>query len=109
MVVTDLFEITMEEKSNGPGSVVHLNFFDIFQMHTLEKQREELDSYLTDLAAQIGTDVSESDRQGMQMVQQIIQQLYPHILEGKLDLSDTFIIEIAQDTANDSGHLRGNA
>ena len=32
MVVGDLFEITMEEKPNGLGNVVHLNFSEIFQI-----------------------------------------------------------------------------
>jgi hypothetical protein len=104
-----MLEMTLEEKPNGPGSIVHLDFSGNFQMHTVEKMKEELDSYLADLAAQIGTDVSDSEKQGMQMVQQIIQQLYPHILKEELDLSDTFIIEIADEAANDSGRLKGNA
>ena len=45
----------------------------------------------------------------MLIVQQIMQQLYTQILEGKLDLSDTFIIEKGQKAANESKHLTGNA
>ena len=38
-------------------------------MNIMEKQKEELDNYLADLAVHIGTDVSDSERQGMLMVQ----------------------------------------
>ena len=43
------------------------------------------------------------------MVQQIMPQLYTHILQGKLGLSDISIIEIGQVAANDSKHFTGNA
>ena len=46
--------------------------------------------------------------EGMLMVQQTMEQLYPHIVAGEIDLDETMIIAIVQDSGINFDHFTGN-
>jgi len=44
----------------------------------------------------------------MLMVQQVMEQLYPHIVAGEIDLDETMIIDIVQDSGINFDHFTSN-
>ena len=71
-------------------------------------------SYVDKPEARLGTPVScremkDRERMGMLMAQQIMEQLYLHIVEREIDLDETLIIDIIQDSGINFDHFTGNA
>ncbi|HEC26880.1 MAG TPA: hypothetical protein ENI67_05665 [Gammaproteobacteria bacterium] len=108
MDINGPINLAIEEKSDGTGSAIHLSFTDIFRLLDLDKQKNVLDNYLDDLRKNIDIEMKERERQGMLMVQQVVEQLYPHIVAGEIDLDETMIIDIVQDSGINFNHFTGN-
>jgi len=109
MDINGPINLAMEEKSDGMGSAIHLSFTDVFRLLDQDKQKNVLDSYLADLRKSIDVEMKERERQGMLMVQQVMEQLYPHIVTGEIDLDDTIVVDIVQDSGINFEHFTGNA
>ncbi len=109
MEISGPINLAVEEKSDGTGSAIHLRFTDVFRLLNLNKQKGVLDSYLVNLRKSIDVEMKERERQGMLMVQQIVEQLYPHIVKGEIDLDEIIIIDIVQDSGINFNHFTGNA
>jgi len=109
MDINGPINLAMEEKADGLGRAIHLSFTDVFRLLDLDKQKSVLDSYLADLRKSIDVEMKERERQGMLMVQQIMEQLYPHIVTGEIDLNETMIIDIVQDSGINFNHFTGNS
>ena len=82
------------------GWELQMNFTDDFKSADLEQQGQIFAAYLADLAREInGGDADDANRAGMLIVQQIGEQLLPHIQAGEIALEETMIVEIGREQA----------
>lgn len=97
MEITGPLKIGVMETPDRPGWELHIDFRPEFRSLPLAQQGEAFRAYISGLAADIST-LAEDDRnrQGMLMVQQIAEQLLPHVESGDLALGETIVVEIAQ-------------
>ncbi|HBE93447.1 MAG TPA: hypothetical protein DDW55_13370 [Gammaproteobacteria bacterium] len=94
MDIKGIITLEFAEKEDGIGSEIHLGFTDVFRMQSVEQQKNMLDNYLASLGSAIKIEMDDRERQGMLMIQQIMEQLYPHIIAGEMDLDEVLIIEV---------------
>jgi len=97
MEINGPLKIGVVETGGDNGWELHIDFRPDFRALPLAGQSEAFRTYLTELASGIA-ELAESDRnrQGMLMVQQIAEQLLPHVEQGDLALNETIVVEIAQ-------------
>jgi len=82
------------------GWELQMNFTDDFKSADLEQQGKVFAAYLADLAQEInGREADDANRAGMLIVQQIGEQLLPHIQAGEIALEETMIVEIGREQA----------
>jgi hypothetical protein len=83
------------EKLEGPGRELHIGFREDFRRLPLAAQGETFRDYLAELSAAVYT-LAEDDpnRPGILLIQQIAEQLLPHVEAGELSLGDTIVVEI---------------
>lgn len=88
-------KIGVVEPSPEGNYELHIDFVEDFRKASLEHQREQFRAYLAELheASQAGTEDQRS-LQGLLLVQQICEQLAPHIDSGDLALADTLVVEV---------------
>jgi hypothetical protein len=74
---------------------LHIDFAEHFKAATLDQQGEQFRSYLEDLGAalQDGT-LDGPNAQGVLLIQQICEQLRPHIEAGEVALGETLVVEV---------------
>ncbi len=91
------FKISVLDDPNQSGWELHLDFSTAFRALEQDRQGEQFAEYLRTLGNAISErDDSDKDFSGMLIVQQIAEQLHPHIVSGEIPLSETLVIEIAQ-------------
>jgi len=97
MEINGPLKIGVLETPDRQGWELHLDFRPEFRALALTAQASTFRGYLGDLAIGVVA-LAEDDRnrQGMLLVQQIAEQLLPHVENGDLDLSETIVVEIAQ-------------
>ena len=78
-------------------------------MLDLDQQKKVLDGYLADLRKSIDAEMKDRERQGMLRVQQIMEQLYPHIVAGEIDLDEIMISDIVQGSGINFNHFTVSA
>lgn len=90
-------KIGVLETAGQAGWELHIDFRPEFRGLRLDEQGRAFRRYLTELASGIAA-LAESDRnrQGMMLVQQIAEQLLPHVEAGELALNETIVVEISQ-------------
>ncbi|MEN8175790.1 MAG: transcriptional regulator [Pseudomonadota bacterium] len=90
-------KIGVLETPGDAGWELHIDFRPEFRDLTLHDQSARFRGYLTSLVADLNS-VSEGDRdyQGILLIQQIAEQLLPHVESGDLALNETIVVEIAQ-------------
>ena len=82
------------------GWELQMKFTDDFKSADLEQQGRIFAAYLGELAREInGQDADDANRAGMLIVQQIGEQLLPHIQAGEIALEETMIVEIGREQA----------
>jgi hypothetical protein len=82
------------------GWELQMNFSDDFKSADLERQGQIFAAYLADLVQEINARGEEDgDRAGMLIVQQIGEQLLPHIQAGEMALEETMMVEIGREQA----------
>lgn len=97
MEIDGPIKIGVLETPDRQGWELHLDFRPEFRALSLQDQAAGFRVYLQELAAGVATlDEADRNRQGMLLVQQIAEQLWPHVEAGDLDLSETIVVEIAQ-------------
>lgn len=98
MLIEGPLKITIAEPDDGQGKILVIGFQQDFQTLDLSGQSRQFRAYLAELneniAALDGTD--ERNRAGMLIVQQIAEQLFPHIESGDLALEQTMTVQIRQ-------------
>ncbi|MCU7851449.1 MAG: transcriptional regulator [Candidatus Thiodiazotropha sp. (ex Monitilora ramsayi)] len=103
MLIEGPLKIGVLDDPEQPGRELHIDFTTEFQMLGQQDQSEAFTRYLGDLQQGI-VSLPEDDpnRAGMLVVQQITEQLLPHVANGELELSDTIIVEMGRDHSSDS-------
>ena len=97
MEINGPLKIGVVETPGQAGWELHIDIRPEFRNLPLHDQGAAFRSYLTDLAAGLSALAAEDrNRQGMLLVQQIAEQLLPHIESGELALNETIVVEIAQ-------------
>lgn len=100
MLIEGPIRVSVAENPDGQGWVLILAFKSEFQSLDVVSQADEFKDYLDSLNAGIAAITAEDDpnRPGMLIIQQIVEQLMPHIAAGELELSESIIIQIQQNS-----------
>ncbi|MCK5360296.1 MAG: hypothetical protein KAJ95_06690 [Gammaproteobacteria bacterium] len=99
----------MEKNPNGLVTAIHISFTGIFRLLNTEKKKQVLEGYLAELTRNIEAEMNDQERQGMLLVQQLVEQLLPPILAGEIDLDETTVIEVEQEHSIYIKDISGNA
>ncbi|MEN8177078.1 MAG: transcriptional regulator [Pseudomonadota bacterium] len=103
MLIEGPLKIGVLDQADQPGRELHIDFTSEFQMLELQSQANEFQDYLKELEKSISTlPDDDPNRAGMLVVQQIAEQLSPHIRNGDLELDETIIVEMGRDHSSDS-------
>ncbi len=100
MLIEGPLRISVAEATDGQGWVLVLAFKPEFQALDLPAQGEQFKQYLQGLNGDIETVAADDDhnRAGMLIIQQIVEQLLPHVEAGDLDVAESIIIQIQQNS-----------
>ncbi|MCU7926037.1 MAG: transcriptional regulator [Candidatus Thiodiazotropha sp. (ex Dulcina madagascariensis)] len=103
MLIEGPLKIGVLDDPGQPGRELHIDFTPEFQALEQARQAETFLQYLQTLQHDI-TVLPETDpnRAGMLIVQQIAEQLMPHLASGDLEMRETIIVEMGRDHASDS-------
>jgi hypothetical protein len=103
MLIEGPLKIGVLDDPEQPGRELHVDFTPEFQALGPEAQSQGFAEYLLTLQKSI-IDLPEADpnRAGMLIVQQIAEQLMPHLATGDLELAETIIVEMGRDHASNS-------
>jgi hypothetical protein len=96
-------KIGVLDEPEQPGRELHISFTQEFQSLEPSSQASSFGDYLQLLGRNIETlPQSDPNRAGMLIVQQVAEQLLPHLQIGDLEISETIIVEMGRDYASDS-------
>jgi hypothetical protein len=100
MLIEGPIKFTVNQGDSNQGYELYLSFELSFQQQPLGQQADSFRHYLMTLNEALSGDVTldERNRQGILMVQQIVEQLLPHVEVGELDLAETINIHIRPDS-----------
>lgn len=98
MLIEGPLKIAIAEPEDGLGKVLVIGFQPEFQSSDLVTQVSQFRAYLAELKGHIESPqtIDERNRAGMLIVQQIAEQLLPHIESGDLALDETMTVQIRQ-------------
>ncbi|MDJ0806321.1 MAG: transcriptional regulator [Gammaproteobacteria bacterium] len=103
MLIEGPLKIGVLDQPDQPGRELHIDFTNEFQQLEQQSQARAFADYLLSLAKNIAALPEEDpNRAGMLIVQQISEQLSPHIQSGDLELDETIIVEMGRDYSSDS-------
>ncbi len=85
------------DMDDGIGKEITLGFTEQFRSKDKDEQKRLLDSYMLEIAEGLKLETDERELQGLVIIRDIMQQLYPHIISGKLDLDDELVIDVVPD------------
>jgi len=103
MLIEGPLKIGVLDQPDQPGRELHIDFTLEFQALELTNRAQRFAQYLNELNQGIAalTD-DDPNRAGMLIVQQIAEQLSPHIASGDLELAETIVVEMGRDYSSDS-------
>lgn len=88
-------KVGVVEPSPEGNYELHIDFADEFKTAELADQGAQFRGYLDELNQALGKgDLDERNAQGMLLIQQICEQLQPHIEAGEVALGETLVIEV---------------
>ena len=98
MQIEGPLRIEIAEPADGQGKILVMGFPAEFQALSVAEQSAQFRNYLGLLNRNITQVLPENDanRAGMMVVQQIAEQLLPHIESGELALDETMTVQIRQ-------------
>jgi hypothetical protein len=103
MLIKGPLKIGVLDDPGQPGRELHVNFTHEFQALGNDGQTQVFNEYLQVLQENIiALPEADPNRAGMLIVQQIAEQLMPHLASGDLELSETIVVEMGRDHASDS-------
>jgi len=90
-------KIGVLDREDGSGRELHINFRDEFRALDITARGEQFRAYLMSLQEGVqGLEERDPNRAGMLIVQQVCEQLLPHIAADEIPLSETLVVEIEQ-------------
>ncbi|MEL0586214.1 MAG: transcriptional regulator [Candidatus Thiodiazotropha sp. (ex. Lucinoma kazani)] len=103
MLIEGPLKISVLDDPEQPGRELHIDFTSGFQSLEQNGQAESFSQYLQILQHNINLlEEADPNRAGMLIVQQIAEQLMPHLASGDLEIAETIIVEMGRDHASDS-------
>lgn len=94
MEINGPLKVGVVEPSPQGNYELHIDFTEGFRTADLAAQGEQFRAYLADLAAALRGDIDQRNAQGVLLIQQICEQLRPHIEAGEVALGETLVIEV---------------
>lgn len=94
MEIQGPLKVGVVEPSPQGNYELHITFTDEFKAADLASQAEQFRDYLADLRAALQGGLDTRNAQGVMLVQQICEQLQPHIEAGEIALGETLVIEV---------------
>jgi len=99
MLIEGPLRISVAENADGQGWVLVLAFKPEFQVLDVPAQGAQFRDYLQSLNDDIaGISEDDQNRAGMLIIQQIVEQLLPHVAAGELEVEESIIIQIQQNS-----------
>lgn len=103
MLIEGPLKIGVVDLPGQPGRELRVRFSDAFRALDLREQGVLFSRYLAELERGIDSlGEGDADRAGMLIVQQLVEQLLPHVASGELELDETIVVEMGRDYASDS-------
>jgi hypothetical protein len=100
--------ISLQEDDTSMRRELHIAFKPAFIQLEVPERAKVLMDYMSHLNVGLGTmDKDDPDRQGMETVTQICENLLEHIRADEIDLEETIVIEI-QPTVSITSLITGN-
>jgi len=98
MLIEGPLKIAIAEPEDGQGKILVIGFQPEFQKLGPSDQSRQFRDYIAALGGDVAgfEGVDERNRAGMLIVQQIAEQLLPHIESGDLALEETMTVQIRQ-------------
>ncbi|MBL3527513.1 MAG: transcriptional regulator [gamma proteobacterium endosymbiont of Lamellibrachia anaximandri] len=101
MLIDGPLKIGVLDQPEMPGRELHLTFTPEFQALDQQAQEAQFQAYLQTLQQQIHSlKDDDQNRAGMLIVQQIAEQLMPHLQGGDLELDETIVVEMGRDESS---------
>jgi len=94
MEIQGPFTIAINDNGETGLRELHLGFKPGFQQLELAERLTTLNDYLTSLNDDISTESDPNNQQGMILIAQVAQELYPHLQSNEIPLDETIVIEI---------------
>lgn len=95
MDITGPLKVGVVEPSPEGNYELHITFSDDFKAADSDSQGAQFRDYLAELGAGLDDGTLQGrDAQGALMIQQICEQLQPHIERGDIALGETLVIEV---------------
>lgn len=95
MVIEGPIRVGVVEPTPQGDYELHIDFTDDFKAANLPQQAERFRSYLNDLGVALAEGaLDDRNAQGVILVQQICEQLRPHIEAGDVALGETLVIQV---------------
>lgn len=94
MEIKGPLKVGVVEPSPQGNYELHVTFTDAFKAADLASQGEQFRAYLVELSGALQGGLEPRDAQGVLLIQQICEQLQPHIEAGEVALGETLVIEV---------------
>lgn len=95
MEINGPLKVGVVEPSPDGNYELHINFTDGFKAAALADQGQQFREYIAELGAALnGGELDGRDTQGALLIQQICEQLQPHVEGGEIALGETLVIEV---------------
>jgi len=94
MQIDGPFTVNIIENSDSQTRELHLGFTPQYRALELNVQLKQYKDYIVQLQDDILKTNDDANRQGMLTIQQIAEQLLPHLEAGEIPLDETIIIEM---------------
>ncbi len=102
MQIDGPFTVNVIENTDTQMRELHLGFTPAFRALEADTQIEQYRAYISQLQNDILKTDDEASRQGMLTIQQIAEQLLPHLEAGEIPLDETIIVEMGPASPFDS-------
>lgn len=100
MLIQGPLKITIGDPADGQGRVLVVGFPAEFRALEPAGRAAELSAYLASLHREVANlaDPTNPNSAGMLIVAQFVEELLPHIAEDEIELSETIILHIRQES-----------
>ena len=94
MQISGPFSVSVIDNTDTQSRELHLSFKPAFQRQPLAARVETVLAHMQGLQESMEQESNDATRQGMLMMLQIVEELYPHIEQDEIPLDETIVIEM---------------